>query len=145
MNPETKQASTCLVQVEVKEEKQDVVSTLIHAIAIHFLGQNLVGTSNHRKILKNLKCTSMSNFKWYYDMFIARVFTQDDCSQQHWKEQFINGLPNFIAEKVYTSLQKNYKHNNPWNDITYGQLTSIIIECSLDTCNEIIVQSKVQK
>lgn len=29
--------------------------------------------------------------------------------------------------------------------MTYGQITLVIIECSLDICNEIKVQSKLQK
>lgn len=77
--------------------------------------------------------------------FIGRVFTQEDYNKQHWKEQFIDGLPSFISERVYSSLNKAYSYKVPWEDMTYGQITTIIIECSLDICNEIKVQNKVQK
>ena len=58
---------------------------------------------------------------------------------------FINGLPSFMAERVYNSLNKAYPEQIPWENLTYAQLTSKIIECGLDICNEIKIQTKVQK
>ena len=87
----------------------------------------------------------MGNFRWYKDMFLLRIYIFKDCNARHWKEMFIDGLPSFMAERVYNSLNKAYPEQIPWENLTYAQLTSKIIECGLDICNEIKIQTKVQK
>ena len=50
---------------------------------------------------------------------------------------FIDGLPSFMAERVYNSSNKTYSEQRPWEKLTYAQLTSRIIKYGLDICNEI--------
>uniref|UniRef100_A0A9I9ED34 DUF7746 domain-containing protein n=1 Tax=Cucumis melo TaxID=3656 RepID=A0A9I9ED34_CUCME len=93
---------------EVEEEIENVVETLLYAINLHFgLGSD-TDVENQRKIIKNLKCSSMENFRWYKDMFLLRIYIFKDCNARHWKEMFIDGLPSFMAECVYNSLNKAY-------------------------------------
>ena len=87
----------------------------------------------------------MGNFRWYKDMFLLRIYIFKDCNAKYWKEMFIDGLPSFMAECVYNSLNKAYPEQIPWKDLTYAQLTAKIIECGLNICNEIKIQTEVQK
>ena len=66
-------------------------------------------------------------------MFLLTIYIFKDCNARHWKEMFIDGLASFMAERIY----------NTFNKATYAQLTAKIIECGLDICNEIKIQTKV--
>ena len=78
-------------------------------------------------------------------MFLLRIYIFKDCNARHWKEMFIDGLPSFMVECVYNSLNKADPEQIFWENLTYAQLTSKIIECGLDICNEMKIQTKVQK
>ena len=62
----------------------------------------------------------MGNFRWYKDMFLLRIYIFKDCNARHWKEMFIDGLPSFMAERVYNSLNKVYPEQIPWENFTYA-------------------------
>lgn len=132
-------------ETEEKIKIEDAIAHLIYQISIYFTIKNEIGPKILRTILNNLKCSSMGKLKWYKDMFLGRVYFFKDCNERHWKEKFIDGFPNFIAERVYNSLNKMYSKCIPWDNLTYAHLTSKVIECGLDICNEIKIQSKVQK
>ena len=51
-------------------------------------------------LLNNLKCPTMSNYRWYQDVFLSRVMHRKDCFKPYWKEKFIDGLPLIFAHKV---------------------------------------------
>ena len=58
-----------------EEEEQDAVKRLIYAIVKHFVGDpNTFGERNF-EILQNLRCRTLSDFKWYHDVFLAKVMT----------------------------------------------------------------------
>ncbi|QHO49883.1 Polyprotein [Arachis hypogaea] len=59
----------------------DAVSTLIFTIANHFIGDPSLWKDRSVELLSNLKCKSLSDFKWYKDTFITRVFTREDSQQ----------------------------------------------------------------
>ena len=41
-------------------------------------------------------------------MFLLRIYIFKDCNARHWKEMLIDGLPSFMAERVYNALNKAY-------------------------------------
>ena len=60
---------TGIVQFE-----QDAVYTLINTILHHFVGASLDGLEDRsRELLKNLRCPSLSHFRWYKDVCMMRV------------------------------------------------------------------------
>ena len=64
-------------------------------------------TSRIHDQLSNLKCPTMSDFKWYEDVFISRVMLREDSNKSFWKEKFIDGLPNLFAHKIRTILSNS--------------------------------------
>ncbi|QHO07205.1 uncharacterized protein DS421_14g461580 [Arachis hypogaea] len=56
----------------------DAVSTLIFTIANHFIDDPSLWKDRSAELLSNLKCKSLSDFKWYKDTFITKVFTRED-------------------------------------------------------------------
>ncbi|KAI8530050.1 hypothetical protein RHMOL_Rhmol11G0024500 [Rhododendron molle] len=72
----------------------DGVNTLIYTVIKYFIGQPSNITSRIHDQLSNLHCPTLSDFRWYKDVFISRVMLRDDCTKSFWKEKFINGLPN---------------------------------------------------
>jgi hypothetical protein len=57
-------------------------------------------TSRIHDQLSNLKCPTMSDFRWYEDVFTSRVMLREDGNKPFWKEKFIDGLPNLFAHKI---------------------------------------------
>ena len=59
----------------------DAVNTLFYTIIQHFIGTPSHITSRIHDQLSNLKCPTLSDFKWYKDVFISRVMLRDDSNQ----------------------------------------------------------------
>ena len=58
---------------EVEEEREDTIEVLLYTINKHFDLGSENDIDNQRKIIKNLKCSSMRNFRWHKDMFLFRI------------------------------------------------------------------------
>ena len=80
------------------------VNTLIYTILKHFVGTPSNISSRISDYLNNLRCPTMSNYRWYQDVFISRVMLQKDCYKPYWKKKFIDGLPPIFAHKVKQEL-----------------------------------------
>ena len=78
----------------------DGVNTLIYTILKHFVGTPSNISSPIYDLLNNLRCPTMSDYRWYQDVFISRVMLRKDCHKLYWKERFIDSLPPIFAHKV---------------------------------------------
>ena len=78
----------------------DGVNSLVFTIIRHFIGTPSNITSKIHDQLSNLKCPTMSDFRWYEDVFTSRVMLREDSNKPYWKEKFIDDLPNFFAHKI---------------------------------------------
>ncbi|KAL0010934.1 hypothetical protein SO802_006042 [Lithocarpus litseifolius] len=87
----------------------DGVNTLIHTILKHFVGTLTNVSSRVSDYLNNLRCPTMSDYRWYHAVFLSRVMLRKDCKKPYWKEKFIDGLPPLFAHKIQNpELQKEY-------------------------------------
>ena len=85
--------------------------------------------------LNNLRCPTMSDYRWYQDVFISRVILRKDCYKPYWKEKFIKGLPSIFAHKVKQELiGKN--DSIDYDNLTYGDILSTIKKLGINMCNE---------
>ncbi|KAL4322194.1 hypothetical protein AHAS_Ahas14G0186100 [Arachis hypogaea] len=84
---------------ENRKTIHDAVSTLIFTIANHFIGDPSLWKDKSGELLSNPKCKSVSDFKWYKDTFLTRVFTREDSQQSFWKEKFLAELPKSLGDK----------------------------------------------
>ena len=75
---------------------QDVVSTLIITISLHFV--RYVSFMKIKMI--NFLCKKLSDFQWYENIFLTRVMFREDSNQPFYKEKFLARLPIFQGEKV---------------------------------------------
>ena len=57
----------------------DGVNTLIYTILKHFVGTPSNISSRVSDLLNNLRCPTMTDYRWYQDVFISRVMLQKDC------------------------------------------------------------------
>ena len=78
----------------------DGVNTLIYTILKHFVGTPSNISSRVSDLLNNLRCPTMSDYRWYQDVFISRVVLRKNCHKSYWKERFIDSLPPIFAHKV---------------------------------------------
>ena len=102
----------------------DGVNTLIYSIIKHFVGIPNI-SSCISDYLKNLRCPTMFDYRWYQDVFISRMMLQKDCLKPYWKEKFIVGLSPHFAQKVKEELtDKN--GTIKYDDLTYGDILALL-------------------
>ncbi|KAK9988027.1 hypothetical protein SO802_028266 [Lithocarpus litseifolius] len=84
----------------------DGVNTLIYTTIKHFVGKPSNITSRIYDQLRNPRCRTLGDYRWYEDVFTTRVLYRSDCNSPFWKEKFINGLPKLFREKANKSKAK---------------------------------------
>ena len=65
----------------------------------------------------NLKCKTISDFRWYKDTYFSKLYQLSDPNKEFWKENFISGLPPLFAKKIINRLR-----NKGDGRINYEQL-----------------------
>ena len=87
----------------------DNMNTLTYTILKHFVGTPSNISSRVSDLLNNLRCPTMTDYRWYQDVFISRVMLRKDCHKPYWKERFIDGLPPIFTHKVKQVLMGDRK------------------------------------
>ena len=86
-------------------------------------------------LLNILRCSTITNYRWYQDVFVSRIMLRKDCHKPYWKERFINGLPPIFAHKVIQVLMgKNDSLN--FDNLTYDDIFSAIKKLGINMCND---------
>ncbi|PIA27489.1 hypothetical protein AQUCO_07700041v1 [Aquilegia coerulea] len=125
---------------------QDAVYTLIQTIIKHFIGNTITANERGKDLLMNLKCPTLTHFRWYKDVFITKITNRHDGNNAFWKEKFISGLPILFAEKVKNRLKN--KHDGiqiPYDFYTYGELIGECTSEGLALCNDIRLKNQLKK
>ena len=76
---------------------RDGVNTLIYTILKQFVGTPSNISPRVFDYLNNLSCPTMSDYRWYQDVFTSRVMLRKDFHKPYCKEKFIDGLPPIFA------------------------------------------------
>ena len=84
---------------------QNVMSTLILTIALHFIGDSSHLKDKNADILSNLRCKKLSDLQWYRSTFLTRVILREDSNQPFSKEKFLADLPTLLGEKVCNTIR----------------------------------------
>ena len=135
-----------LVSKSINEEgEQDAVTRLVYAIVKHFIGDPNIYQERSYEILQNLRCRTLSDFKWYHDVFLAKLMTRADARASFWKERFLYGLPRAFNEKVQESLKERNNGTIPYDELTYGDLISEVKKEGLKLCSQLKLQYQVKK
>lgn len=62
---------------------EDAVYTLVQTIILHFIGPWNNQRERSRELLQNLRCQSLTHFRWYKDVFLAKVMQRYDANNEH--------------------------------------------------------------
>ncbi|KAK2980152.1 hypothetical protein RJ640_000895 [Escallonia rubra] len=65
----------------------DAVTTLVTAITKHFIGNASTVLERGRELLINLRCPTLTHFRWYKDVFLSKLYQRSDAQQDFWKER----------------------------------------------------------
>ncbi|KAK9682693.1 hypothetical protein RND81_10G089600 [Saponaria officinalis] len=123
---------------------ENAVYTLTINIIEQFTGRYLNNNENIRTLLQNLRCKTLTDYRWYKDTFLSRVMELPESSNAHWKAKFIDGLPHLFAERVRTVLRG--QHNViPYDAYSYGKLIGTCTEQGLKLCNEIKLTQQIKR
>ena len=118
----------------------DGVNTLIYTIMKHFIGKPSNITSRIYDQLSNLRCKTLSDYRWYEDVFTTKIMHRSDCNSPFWKEKFINGLPRLFGEKIKETLNTLLGVIDYYN-LTYGDISSTIRNEGMKMCRDLKIQS----
>ncbi|KAG5592746.1 hypothetical protein H5410_043260, partial [Solanum commersonii] len=97
-----------------------------------------------RTLLQNLRCKTLTSFRYYKDVFLCRVMELPECNSTHWKSKFIDGLPTLFTERVRRSLRGD-DHSINYDNYTYGKLISACVQEGLALCNEIKLNQQIKR
>ena len=107
----------------------------IYTILKHFVGTPSNISSRVFDLLNNLRCPTMSDYKWYQDVFLSRVILRKDCHRPYWKKKFIDGLPPIFAHKVKQELMGKDDFID-YDSLTNGDILSTIKKLGINMCND---------
>ncbi|CAK8565192.1 unnamed protein product [Lathyrus sativus] len=126
--------------------EEDAVYTLCLSILQHFVETNIPIGEKIQTLLQNLRCPSLTHFRWYKDTFLSRIYQLKNPNYIHWKAKFIDGLPHFFSEKVrHSSRSKKDGININYPDLTYGQIIITCVNEGLTLCNDIKLKNHLKK
>ena len=127
------------------EGEQNAVHRIIYAITKQFFGDPRILLERSFEILQNLRCRTLSDFRWYHDVFILKVMIRHDTRAPYWKERFPYGLPRALTKKFQETLRDKYHRTIPYDDLTYGDLISEVKKERLKLCSQLRLQYKIKK
>nr|KAJ0184480.1 hypothetical protein LSAT_V11C900504380 [Lactuca sativa] len=130
---------------QIQTFEDDMVNTLIFAIIKNFVGDPTTFQEKTSEILMNLHCRKLTDFRWYKDNYLVKVFSRPDCKESYWKERFIAGLPKLFAERVRQKLRENFNNTIPYQNLTYGDLINYINKEGLAVCADLRFKEKLKK
>ena len=134
------------VQKSINEDgEQDAVLRLMYAITKHFIGGPKIFEEKNSEILQNLRCRTLSDFKWYHDVFLAKLMSREDARASFWKEKFLYGLPRALTKKVQETLREKNNGTIPYDDLTYGDLIGEVKKEGLKLCSQLKLQYQVKR
>ncbi|KAK2987236.1 hypothetical protein RJ640_017426 [Escallonia rubra] len=123
----------------------DAVTTLVTAITKHFIGNASTVLERGTELLINLRCPTLTHFRWYKGVFLSKLYQRSDAQQDFWKERFIAGLPNLFSERVRTRIRNKHNGALPFSFYTFGELISEIYAEGLVLCNDIKLKNQLKK
>jgi hypothetical protein len=65
---------------------QDAINTLVFAITRHFVGDPADYRKSAYDSLENLRCYTLSDFRWYKDVFLSNVLIRPDNAEAFGKK-----------------------------------------------------------
>ena len=122
-----------------------MIYTLIINIYKHFVGDINKIFEKNKEQLMNLRCSTLTDFKWYKNVFLSIVFQLNDSNNVIWKENFVSGLSPLFAENVRKSLRQYYNNTFPYDQISYGELIQKINQTGLTLCNDLKLKGQLKK
>ncbi|XP_062145441.1 uncharacterized protein LOC133852700 [Alnus glutinosa] len=122
----------------------DAGNTLFYTIVEHFIGTPSHLASRVHDQLSNLRCPTLSDFRWYKDVFLSRVMLRDDSNQPFWKKKFINCLTHLFAHKIKDVLV-NENNVIDYDNLTYGNIISAIQKEGLKMCIDMKISNQTNK
>ncbi|KAG5585430.1 hypothetical protein H5410_045864 [Solanum commersonii] len=144
LNQEQRDKVLLAIKQEGEQFTQNTVYTLVLNIIEHFSGRWLDNSETIRTLLQNLRCKTLTSFRYYKDVFLCRVMELPGCNSTHWKSKFIDGLPTLFAERVKKAIRGD-NHSINYDDYTYGKLISDCVQESLSLCNEIKLNQQIKR
>jgi len=65
----------------IEVEESAPAALLMHTITLHFVGNPKEDQASVKSILSNLQCPTLSDYKWYKDIFLTNVLKREDGHQ----------------------------------------------------------------
>lgn len=93
----------------------------------------------------NLKCPTLTHFRWYRDTFLSLLFQQDVSTLYFWKERFLAGLPSLFADKVRNKIRNQNNEIIPYRAFTFGKLINEVVIEGLVLCNDLNLKNHLKK
>ena len=111
----------------------------------HFLGDPIAFQAHTTKILQYIRSKKLSDYRWYKEVYFAKIHSRTDVNQPYWKERFLNGLPKSFSQKVQIRIKEMYNAIIPYDSLTYGQLANFVSQEALNLFSLTKVNATLKK
>ncbi|KAK9668727.1 hypothetical protein RND81_13G081900 [Saponaria officinalis] len=91
---------------DMEVEVNDCCDYLLIVIGMYFIGNPKEEFSSQKIVLTNLRCPTLSDYRWYKDMFLTYVLRRPDCNEGFWMEKFVSGLPKLFSQRIFRNLKE---------------------------------------
>ena len=95
--------------------------------------------------LINLKCKTMSDFRWYKNIYFSKLYQLSDPNQEFWKENFISGLPPLFAEKVSNRLRNERDGSINYKQLDMEKIAQKVQLVGAELCNNLKIRDQLKK
>ena len=86
-------------KIVTAEYFEDSVYTLIQTILKHFVGSAFHTMDCSRELLINLRCPTLTHFRWYKDVFLSKIMHRSDGNLSFWKEKYISDFQPYLRKE----------------------------------------------
>lgn len=117
------------------------VSTLSNTL----LDRLQIYRKKHKEAFMALRCRTLSDFIWYKDTFLTRIYKTKQCNKSSRKKKFLSGLPKLFAEQIRFLLWLNNHDILNLYNYTYGDFIQIINRFGLKLCNDIKLKNQLKQ
>ncbi|KAA0065791.1 hypothetical protein E5676_scaffold546G001830 [Cucumis melo var. makuwa] len=100
-------------------------------------GRTILYSDQSMKALLGKKCPKMSDFKWYKDTFMSRLYNLTTCRDIVWKHKYVEELPKYVRERFYSTMVTDSGGTDiDWEGISYGDINFTIQKVCLEICQQ---------
>lgn len=86
----------------------------------------------------------LSNFRWFNDTFLSKLYQRPDPNHKFWKEKFISGLPSLFVIKVRTRLRHEGEGSINYSQLDMDKIAQKVQLIGSELCHDLKIRNQLK-